>query len=94
MRVSTLKSAVIFVIVGIFLTVSIAALAADEQWFVIKDSKGRCKVIKAKAATPKTIDGPFPTKEAAQKAKAEQCPPKAGKKDEKKPPAEPRKKQP
>lgn len=48
------------------------ALAAD-QWVVIKDKNGVCKVIEAKGKTEKTIAGPFKTKKEAQEAKEEKC---------------------
>lgn len=71
----------ILVVLAVALSLSLVtamALAAD-QWVVIKDSKGVCKVIKAKAKTAKTIAGPFAKKEDAVKAKEEKCP-KKGKK--------------
>jgi hypothetical protein len=47
-------------------------LAAD-PWFVIKDTNDVCKVIEAKEKTPKTIGGPYKTKEEAEKAKEKLC---------------------
>ncbi len=47
---------------------------AANPWFVIKDVKDVCKVIQAKEKTPKTIGGPFKTKDAAEKAKDKLCP--------------------
>jgi hypothetical protein len=69
-----LKYIVILVITLVFAVSSGLAMAAEKQWFVIKDSRERCSVIQAKAATPKTIAGPFATKDQAQKAKEEKCP--------------------
>jgi len=48
-------------------------LAAD-PWFIIKDANDVCKVIEAKEKTPKTIGGPYTTKEEAEKAKEKLCP--------------------
>ena len=48
-------------------------LAAD-PWFVIKDVNDVCRVIEAKDKTPKTIGGPYKTKEDAEKAKDKLCP--------------------
>jgi hypothetical protein len=39
-------------------------LAAD-PWFIIKDTNEVCRVIEAKDKTPKTIGGPYKTKEQA-----------------------------
>ena len=41
---------------------TVAAFAADNSFFVIKDKKGVYKVIKGKENTPATIAGPFNTK--------------------------------
>ncbi len=59
---------------GLALAAEKAAAKAEKQWFVLKDVKGRCSVRELKAATPKTIAGPYATKEAAHKAKDEKCP--------------------
>lgn len=72
----------VLMIVGMFALVSVAAFAADKPWFVIKDSKGVCKVIQAKDKTPKTVAGPFVTKAEAQKAKGDLCPKSTGSKKE------------
>ncbi len=82
MRSKALRNAVIFLVVAIFSLASVIALAAEKQekqhsavkqWYVIKDSRGRCSVKQAKAPK-KNIAGPFATREAALKAKAEKCP--------------------
>ncbi len=39
-------------------------------WFLVKSSSGQVRVCQAWEATPKTIAGPFPTRDAATKAKA------------------------
>ncbi|MCX5862873.1 MAG: hypothetical protein WCG29_06485 [Desulfomonile sp.] len=88
MRNSRLTKTLIFCVTALFLLVSAMALAADKQWFVIKDSKGVCSVRQLQGTSPKTIAGPFATKVEATKAKEEKCPkPAPGKK-------EPAKKQP
>jgi hypothetical protein len=69
-----LKHIIILVIVLVFAFASGLAMAAEKQWFVIKDSKERCSVRQLKAATDKTIAGPFATKDQATKAKEEKCP--------------------
>ena len=52
---------------------------------VIKDKNGKCSVHETtKGKTPKTIAGPFATKELAEAAKAKECPPKAEKPEKKK----------
>lgn len=74
MKNAKLKLILVFLVTTLFMLGSVAALAAEKSWFVVKDSKGVCKVIQAKEKTPKTIAGPFGTKADAQKAKAESCP--------------------
>jgi hypothetical protein len=68
-----MKKILLLLVLAMFVFTSAAALAAD-QFFVIKDKNGLCKVIKAKDKTPTTIAGPFKTKDEANKAKAEKCP--------------------
>lgn len=84
MKRSALKFLTVFFVLAIFAATSAFAVTADKKWFVIKDSKGVCKVIQAKEKTPKTIDGPFDKKEDAEKAKTEKC----SKKDKKEKPAD------
>jgi|GEM_PF-1015733 len=82
----SIKKAIILLGVGIFaLTCTLTAFAAEKQWCVTKDKRGVCKVIQCKDKTPTTIAGPFPTKDAATKAKVEKCP--KPEKPEKKDPA-------
>ena len=57
----------------IFVLTTVAAFAAGDNYVVIKDKRGVCKVIKAKEKTPATIAGPFKTKEEAVKAKEKEC---------------------
>jgi hypothetical protein len=57
-----------------FTVVSVSAFAADKKYFVIKDTKGVCKVIQAKEKTPATISGPFEKKQDAEKSKKDLCP--------------------
>jgi hypothetical protein len=69
-----LKRIVVLIVGVMFALTSLPVLAAD-QWGVIKDKNGKCKVISMKkGATPKTIAGPFATKDEASKAKKEKCP--------------------
>ena len=78
MRGSVLKKIAVLTIVIIFaLGSGLALAAAEKSWFVQKDKNGVCSVHQLKAKTDKTIAGPFPTKDAAMKAKTEKCPPKA-----------------
>jgi hypothetical protein len=44
-----------------------------DSWFIIKDSKGICKVIQAKEKTPKTVSGPYKTEADADKVKDKVC---------------------
>ncbi len=74
MRGSALKKIAVLTIVVIFALCSGLALAAEKSWFVQKDKNGVCSVHQLKAKTDKTIAGPFPTKDAAMKAKEEKCP--------------------
>ncbi len=76
MRLNFVRKAVVMAVVTLFLFVSGLAFAAEKKWVVIQDAKGVCKVIQAKEKTPKTIAGPFATKDEAMKAKAAKCPPK------------------
>ncbi|MEJ2716106.1 MAG: hypothetical protein P8182_03060 [Deltaproteobacteria bacterium] len=75
-----MKRFVILLVLVIFAFSASVALAAGKQWFIIKDKKGVCRVIEAAAKTPKTIAGPFKTKDEAQKAKAKTCAKPASKK--------------
>lgn len=84
MKRSVLKFIAVFFVLAIFAVTSALAATADKKWFVVKDSKGVCKVIQAKEKTPKSIAGPFDKKEDAEKAKTEQCP----KKEKKEKPAD------
>ena len=54
---------------GLIITVSLAS--AD--YVVLKDKNGICRVIQSDHKTPKTIAGPFKTKEEAVKAKEKEC---------------------
>lgn len=75
MRGSVLKKIAVLTVVIIFaLGSGLALAAAEKSWFVQKDKNGVCSVHQLKAKTDKTIAGPFPTKDAAMKAKAEKCP--------------------
>ncbi|MBI4965385.1 MAG: hypothetical protein HY913_19065 [Desulfomonile tiedjei] len=70
-----LKKIIMLMTVAVFaLTCTLCAFAAEKQWYVIKDKKGVCKLIQATEKTPTYLAGPFPTKEAATKAKEKECP--------------------
>ncbi len=84
MKRSILRIMSVIFVLAIFGLTSAFAATAEKKWFVIKDKAGVCKVIQAKEKTPKAIAGPFDKKEAAEKAKAEQCP----KKEKKEKPAD------
>ncbi|MGB9618754.1 MAG: hypothetical protein ACP5M0_12140 [Desulfomonilaceae bacterium] len=74
MKKSLWNKLLILLVITLFCLVSAVALAAEKQWYVLKDSKGVCKVVQLKEKTPKAIAGPFASKADAQKAKAEACP--------------------
>lgn len=74
MNRSFLKLFVAFAVLMAFTFVSVSSFAADKKWFVVKDTKGVCKVIQAKEKTPKSIAGPFDKKDDAEKTKKELCP--------------------
>ncbi len=74
MKKSLWNNLLILLVITLFCLVSTMALAAEKQWYVLKDSKGTCKVVQLKEKSPKTIAGPFASKADAQKAKAEACP--------------------
>ena len=97
MRGKVFRKTVIFLVVAVFALTSAIVLAAEKQdkqdkqkkqekqWVVIKDKNGKCSVHETtKGKTPKTIAGPFATKELAEAAKAKECPPKAEKPEKKK----------
>ncbi len=71
---SLFKKIIILSVVSTFCLVAAVALAAEKQWYVLKDAKGVCKVVQLKEKSPKTIAGPFASKADAQKAKADACP--------------------
>jgi hypothetical protein len=68
------KISALFLILCLIVQFSLVAFAAQDQYVVIKDKNGVCKVLKTKGKTPKTIAGPFKTKKQAQAAKEEKCP--------------------
>ncbi|MBI5569210.1 MAG: hypothetical protein HY914_04615 [Desulfomonile tiedjei] len=75
MRSNPLKRLTVLLLALVFCLVCGLSFAAEKQWVVIKDSKGKCSVRSTtKGKTEKTIEGPFATKEEAQKAKAVACP--------------------
>ncbi|HMK34776.1 MAG TPA: hypothetical protein VK463_06900 [Desulfomonilaceae bacterium] len=59
--------------VAIFCLTSSLALAAGRNWFVIKNKRGVCKVVKTKSEPSAAIAGPFETKKEAQRVKEKEC---------------------
>ncbi len=84
MRGKAFRKTVVFLVVAVFSLTAGLALAADKpekqqkpekQWVVIKDKNGKCSVhLTTKGKTPKSIAGPFATKELAEAEKAKLCP--------------------
>lgn len=74
---------IVVLVVAAFLCVSVAQVFAD-QYLVIKDKKGKCKVEVFKADKGAIIAGPFDSKEEGTKALQEKCPEAAKKPAEKK----------
>jgi hypothetical protein len=68
-----LKRCVVMVILALFACSPALSLAADKQFFIIKDKKGRCYVKEMEKKSPKTIAGPYTTKDEAEKAKDKEC---------------------
>jgi hypothetical protein len=62
---------VLLLAVAFGLTITVSLASAD--YVVIKDKNGRCSVRESDHKTPKTIAGPFKTKEEAYKAKEKEC---------------------
>ena len=62
---------VLLIAVAFALTITVSLASAD--YVVIKDKNGRCSVRESDHKTPKTIAGPFKTKEEAEKAKEKLC---------------------
>ena len=62
---------VLLLAVAFGLTITVSLATAD--YVVIKDKNGRCSVRESDHKTPKTIAGPFKTKEEAVKAKEKEC---------------------
>ena len=62
---------VLLLAVAFALTITVSLASAD--YVVIKDKNGRCSVRESDHKTPKTIAGPFKTKEEAYKAKEKEC---------------------
>jgi outer membrane biosynthesis protein TonB len=65
------RSVVLLLALGFALTITVSLASAD--YVVIKDQNGRCSVRESDHKTPKTIAGPFKTKEEAVKAKEKEC---------------------
>ena len=67
------KLTAILLAVAFCLTASVV-LAKSYKFYIVKDKAGVCKVIEAEKKTPKTLAGPYKTRENAEKAKATKCP--------------------
>ncbi len=68
-----IKRLLAILLVLVFSLTATLAIAADSS-VVIKDKHGVCKVIKSDHKTPKTIAGPFASKDEAKKVKDKECP--------------------
>ncbi|MGC8602071.1 MAG: hypothetical protein ACP5VS_00110 [Desulfomonilaceae bacterium] len=68
------KRLIVLFLAIIFVLTTVVAFAAGDNYFVIKDKNGVCKIIKATEKTPETIAGPFSVKKEAIKAKRKECP--------------------
>lgn len=77
-----MKKFAVFALILVFAFGTTVAYA--QQWLIVKDKKGVCKINKTKAGSPTIIGGPYSTKEAAQKALEETCPGAAQKAGQKK----------
>jgi hypothetical protein len=66
---------------------STTCVFAEEQWLLVKDKAGVCKIMKTKPDQPPIIGGPYTSKEAALQALKDKCPsqPADKKADDKKP---------
>ena len=62
---------VVLLAVAFAMVITVPLASAD--YVVIKDKNGRCSVRESDHKTPKTIAGPFKTKEEAYKAKEKEC---------------------
>jgi hypothetical protein len=62
-----------FLLLAVAFTLTITVLLASADYVVIKDKNGRCSVRESNHKTPKTIAGPFKTKEEAVKAEEKEC---------------------
>ena len=65
------RSVVLLLAIAFALTITVSLASAD--YVVIKDKNGKCSVRESDHKTPKTIAGPFKTKEEAVKAKEKEC---------------------
>ncbi len=64
---------IVVLAVAVFLCVSVAQVFAD-QYLVVKDKSGKCKLEVFKADKGSIIAGPFDSKEDGAKALQEKCP--------------------
>ena len=68
-----MTSKIVAVFVICLWLVGASAIAGDKKWFIVKGKSGVCRVISAADKTPKTIAGPYDSKENAQAAKLKLC---------------------
>ena len=68
---NTNRTLVLSLAVAFALIIAVTSVLAD--YVVIKDKNGRCSVREFDHKTPKTIAGPFKTKDEAYKAKEKEC---------------------
>jgi hypothetical protein len=73
----------VVLLLAVVFALTVTVLTASANYVVIKGKNGVCKVIEAKDKTPKTIAGPFKTKDEAENAKAKECPKTPGSDSEK-----------
>jgi hypothetical protein len=69
-----MKRLIVIIVAAAFCLSSSVVFAKAYRFYIVKDKKGVCKVIEADKKTPKTLAGPYKTRENAEKAKATKCP--------------------
>ncbi len=73
----------VILLLAIVFALTVTVLTASADYVVLKDKNGVCRVIESEHKTPKTIAGPFKTKDEAENAKAKECPKTSGSDTEK-----------
>jgi type IV secretory pathway VirB10-like protein len=64
---------VLVLLLAVAFALIIAVTSASADYVVLKDKNGHCRVIQSNHKTPKTIAGPFKTKEEALRVKEKEC---------------------